>query len=221
MPRWGTRPREVQTLSNYIISVSREHGSGGRLIGKRLAQLLEIPCYDRTIIQKTAEKSGLSREFIARAEERARSRFHLSPIPVGSGISPLVQQGVSVNHQAFFAQSEVLRELADQGSCVVVGRCSDYVLGDRKRCLKVFIYADLPSRVRRCVEEYGLEAEGVERKISQMDRGRANYYNYYTGYTWGDMRRYDMTLNSSTTGIEGAAELIAALARAKFLEEAQ
>lgn len=206
-------------MSNYVISISREFGSGGRLIGKRLAARLGIPCYDRTIIQKTAEKSGLSPDFIARAEERARSRFHLSIAPIGVGSPVFAHHGVPVSYQAFFAQSEVIRELADEGPCVIVGRCSDYILGERSECLKVFIHADLASRVARCVEEYQIPPDGMERRVVQADRGRANYYNYYTGHIWGDMRRYDLTVNSSTSGIEGAVELIASLVRARTAQD--
>ena len=202
-----------RTMSNYVISISREFGSGGRLIGKRLAAQLGIPCYDRTIIQKTAEKSGLSPDFIARAEERARSRFHMSIAPIGIGAPTMSSHGIPVSHQAFFAQSDVIRELADQGPCVIVGRCSDYVLGDRDNCLKVFIHADLASRVRRCVEEDHIPQDDMERRVVQMDRGRANYYNYYTGHNWGEMRRYDLTINSSTVGVEGAVDLIADMVR--------
>lgn len=108
-------------MSNYVISISREFGSGGRLIGKRLAAQLGIPCYDRTIIQKTAEKSGLSPDFIARAEERARSRFHLSITPIGIGTPAFAHQGVPVSHQAFFAQADVIRELADEGRVLLWG----------------------------------------------------------------------------------------------------
>ena len=208
-------------MSNYVISISREFGSGGRLIGKRLAAHLGIPCYDRTIIQKTSEKSGLSPDFIARAEERARSRFHMSIAPIGIGTPSFTQHGVPISHQAFFAQAEVIRELADEGPCVIVGRCSDYVLGSRPECLKVFVHADLASRVERCVEEYHIPSDDMERRIIQMDRGRSNYYNYYTGHTWGDMRRYDLTINSSTTGIQGAVELIAGLVRARTALDAE
>ena len=206
-------------MSNYVISISREFGSGGRLIGKRLAAQLGIPCYDRTIIQKTSEKSGLSPDFIARAEERARSRFHLSAAPAGVGSSP-ISQGVPVSHQVFFAQAEVIRELAGEGPCVIVGRCSDYVLGERPECLKVFIHADMASRVERCVEEYHIPSEDMARRVVQMDKGRANYYNYYTGHTWGDMRRYDLTLNSGMIGVEGAVQLIVALVKARSAWEA-
>ena len=201
-------------MSNYVISISREFGSGGRLIGKRLAARLGIPCYDRTIIQKTAEKSGLSPDFIARAEERARSRFHLSIAHVGIG-GAAMHHGVPVSHQAFFAQADVIRELADQGPCVIVGRCSDYVLGDRPECLKIFIHGDLAHRVTRCREDYRLDDLDLERRVLQMDRGRANYYNYYTGRQWGDMHRYDLAINSSTAGIDGSVDLIAALLAAR------
>ena len=200
-------------MNNYVISISREFGSGGRMIGKKLAARLGIPCYDRTLIQKTAGKSGLSPEFIARAEERARSRLHLPLSSMGPGVSTYTQQGVPVSLQAFFAQSEVIRELADEGPCVIVGRCSDYVLGERPECLKVFIHGDLPDRVTRCAEEYHISAPNMTDRVKEIDRGRANYYNYYTGFNWGEMRRYDLTINSSVTGIEGAVELIAALVR--------
>ena len=204
-------------MSNFVISISREFGSGGRLIGKRLAAQLGIPCYDRSIIQKTSEKSGLSPDFIARAEERARSRFHLSISPIGIGTPAYVQQGVPVTHQAFFAQAEVIRDLADQGPCVIVGRCSDYVLSERKNCIKVFVHGDMASRVKRCVEEYHIPSDDMERRITQMDRGRANYYNFYTGRTWGEMRQYDLTINSGAIGIEGSVAMIADLI--KFREE--
>ncbi|MBQ8852064.1 MAG: cytidylate kinase-like family protein [Oscillibacter sp.] len=200
-------------MTKYVISISREFGSGGRLIGRKLATKLGIPCFDRTIIQKTAEKSGLSPEFIARAEERARSRFHWTIAPLGVGAPTFTTQSIPVSHQAFFAQAEVIRELADQGPCVIVGRCSDYVLDDRPECVKVFIHADMPSRIERSVNEYDVPAENASTYINQMDRGRANYYNYYTGHTWGDMRLYDLTINSTTTGIDGAVELIAAMLR--------
>ena len=200
-------------MNNYVISISRDFGSGGRMIGKKLPARPGIPCYDRTLIQKTAEKSGLSPELIARAEERARSRLHLPLSSMGPGVSTYTQQGVPVSLQAFFAQSEVIRELADEGPCVIVGRCSDYVLGERPECLKVFIHGDLPDRVTRCAEEYHISAPNMTDRVKEIDRGRANYYNYYTGFNWGEMRRYDLTINSSVTGIEGAVELIAALVR--------
>ena len=201
-------------MSSYVISISREYGSGGRLIGKQLAQRLGIPCYDRTIIQKAAEKSGLSPDFIARAGERLRGRFRL-PVPAGGGNPAFSDQSVPASQQAFFAQSEVILELADQGPCVIVGRCSDYVLAGRPGCLKIFLHADLDSRVRRCLEDYHLPPAGVEQRIRQTDRDRSSYYTHYTGQPWGDMRWFDLTLNTAVTGIDGAVDIIAALVKAR------
>ena len=201
-------------MNPYVISISREYGSGGRLIGKQLAQKLGIPCYDRTIIQKAAEKSGLSPDFIARAGERLRGRFRL-PTPHIGGDPAFSNQSVPASQQAFFAQSEVILELADQGPCVIVGRCSDYVLGGRPGCLKIFLWADLDSRVRRCLEDYHLPPAGVEQRIRQTDRDRSSYYTHYTGQPWGDMRWFDLTLNTAVTGIDGAVDIIAALVKAR------
>lgn len=206
-------------MNQYIISISREFGSGGRLIGKRLAERLGVSCYDRTIIQKTAEKSGLSPDFIAQAEERTRSRFHLAIAPMGVSTPAFAQMGTPVTQQAFFAQAEVIRELADQGPCVIVGRCSDYILSDRPECIKVFIHADMASRVKRCKEDYQLPEENLEQHIKQMDRGRSNYYNYYTDHNWGDMRRYDLTINSGIIDVDGAVDLIIALINARAKAE--
>ena len=102
---------------------------------------------------------------------------------------------------------------------MIVGRCSDYVLGERPECLKVFVHADLNSRVERCVEEYHIPSDDMARRIVQMDKGRANYYNYYTGHIWGDMRRYDLTLNSGIIGVEGAVNLIIALVKARAAQD--
>lgn len=201
-------------MKNYTITISREYGSGGRLIGKKLALCLGIPCYDRSIIQKTSQRSGLSPDFIEQAEERARSRFHMNVTPVNISTSPIPAtthqgySGVPVNHQAFFAQADVIRELADTESCIIVGRCSDYVLGTRPNCLKIFIRAAMPDRIRRCVDEYDISPDEVEDEIRLIDKGRRNYYHYYTGREWGDMRRHDLCINSSITGIDGAVQLI-------------
>ena len=166
-------------MSNYVVSISREFGSGGRLIGKKLAASLGIPCYDRTLIQKTAEKSGLSPDFIARAEERARSRFHLNIAPIGIGVPTFTHQGIPVSHQAFFAQADVIRELAAEGPCVIVGRCADYILRDDPRRLSVFVHAPLDERVRRAREEYGVQEPNLESFVLRQDKARASYYNYF------------------------------------------
>ena len=195
-------------MGTCIISISREFGSGGRMIGKQLAAQLGIPCYDRTIIQKTAEKSGLSPEFIANAERNTHSRFHFHIPTIGTTTTVSAPQAPSVRQRAFIAQAQAIRELAAQGSCVIVGRCSDYILEEDPNCLKVFIHADMEERLRRCAEEYQLPEKDLRRRILETDRSRANYYGRYTGYRWGDMRRYDLTIDSGRVGVEGAVELI-------------
>ena len=198
-------------MEHCVISISREFGSGGLMVGELVAKRLGIPCYDREIVLKAAERSGLTPEFISQSEERAKSRFHMAVSPVGLGETYTDRHALPDGHRPFYAQADIIRELAEQGPCVIVGRCSDYILQDHANCLKIFIHADLYTRVQRCVEQYKIPAEDMERRIAGMDRDRANYYNYYTGNDWGDMRRYDLTIHSGSSGIEGAADLIEAL----------
>ena len=198
-------------MGHCVISISREFGSGGLQVGELLSKRLGIPCYDREIVLKAAERSGLTPEFINQSEERAKSRFHMAVRPVSIGEDWSKRDDLPDGHRAFFAQAEIIRELVEEGPCVIVGRCSDYILQDNPHCLKVFIHSDLSTRVQRCVEAYRIPAEDMERRISDMDRDRANYYNYYTGHDWGDMRRYDLTIHSGRSGIEGAVELIESL----------
>ena len=119
----------------------------------------------------------------------------------------------ALTDQIYITQRKIIQGLAEKGPCVIVGRCSDYILGEDPACIKVFIHADMASRIDRCVAEYHIPSDNMESRIIQMDRGRANYYNYYTGHTWGEMRRYDLTINSSTVGVEGAVDLIADMVR--------
>ena len=203
-------------MSNYVISISREFGSGGRMIGKQLAARLGIPCYDRTLIQKTAEKSGLSPEFIARAEERARSRIHLPLASLGTGVAAYTQQGVPVSLQAFFAQSEVIRELADEGPCVIVGRCADYILREHPNCLNVFVHADKAARIKRIVGKGLCEEKKAPDFVTKKDKQRANYYNFYSNNRWDDLKNYDITIDTSKFPVDKAVELL--IAAAKELE---
>ena len=202
-------------MSSYVISISREFGSGGRLIGKQLAARLGIPCYDRTLIQKTSEKSGLSPDFIARAEERARSRFHLSVVPIGIGAPAFTHQGIPVNHQAFFAQSEVIRELADEGPCVIVGRCADYALANYPHLVNVFIYADIKKRAARVAEYEGIPLKEAEERALKTDKKRASYYNFYSNKKWGAVESYHLSVDSGAINLDNTARLILDFAQMK------
>lgn len=198
-------------MKKVIVTISREFGSGGRLVGKKLAKKLDLPYYDRELIQMAAEKSGLSPEFIARNEEHASSSFlfSLATNPhAGSGY--FMQYDVPVGDKAFFAQSAVIRELAEKGSCVIVGRCGGYILRENPDCFNVFLHGSLDDRLTRAVEVYGNDPKGLADKLVKTDKGRANYHKYYTGENWNDIRSYHLSINTAVSGIDGAVEAIAA-----------
>ena len=200
-------------MTNKVITISRQFGSGGKEIGIRVAKELGIPFYDKELVKQVSLETGFDPKFV---EERGEFAVNANPLTWfldhGAG-TPGVMNGLNATDFLWTIQREVILRLADQEPCVIVGRCSDYILGEDPACIKVFIHADMASRIDRCVAEYHIPSDNMESRIIQMDRGRANYYNYYTGHTWGEMRRYDLTLNSSITGINGAVEMIAQLVR--------
>lgn len=195
-----------------IITISREFGSGGRLIGELLAKELGIAYYDRKLIEMTAERSGLSPDFIARSEEQASSSFlfSLATSAHSTGGGYFMQYDVPVGDKAFFAQAAVIREVAEKESCVIVGRCAGYILKDDPDCINVFIHGSLDDRLRRAIEVYGLEPKGLADKLVKADKGRANYHKYYTGESWSDIRAYDLAINTAKSGVNGAVQIIQA-----------
>ena len=199
-------------MKKTVITISREYGSGGRTVGILLAEELGINCYDRAVIEKAAEKSGMSPEFIENVEEKAASSFffNLSQATYSS-FTPVLTYDVHPTDKALFAQAEVIREIASHGSAVIVGRCADYILRDEPDAIHVFLHGDREDRLRRIISEYGIPEQEAREQIKQIDKGRANYYKSYTGGTWGDSRRYDMCINTSRTGISGAVAAIKAL----------
>ena len=194
-----------------IITISREFGSGGHSIGQKVAEKLNLSFYDQALLEKIAQETGLSKEYIENSEYAPARNSLLFNIVVNRSLTNYAEP--SPADMVYFAQMKIIQEIAEKEPCVIVGRCSDYILGEDPACIKVFIHADMASRIDRCVAEYHIPSDNMESRIIQMDRGRANYYNYYTGHTWGEMRRYDLTLNSSITGINGAVEMIAQLVR--------
>lgn len=205
-------------MSNLIITISREFGSGGRKIGEILAQKLGIPFYDKEIIQMTAEKSGLSPEFVAQQEEH-NQRNLLFSIATGpyTGLNNPFPYDSNVSDQAYFSQTGILRELAAAGSCVIVGRCADYILREEEKLLRVFITASPEARRQRVVAEYGLDEKGSAEKIKKADKARAAYVRRYTGEEWGDIHNYDLTINSDFTGVDGAVAVIYTALKEKSL----
>ena len=204
-------------MAYSIITISREFGTGARLIGREVAALLNYGYYDRALIEMAAERTGLSEEFIERTEEKASNSFLFNLATAAYLASDVTAEyTVPVNDQAFMIQSDVIRDIARTGNGVIVGRCADYVLRDHPQLLRVFIYADKEDRINRIVNEYGQDAKNAESVLTKIDKGRANYHKFYTGTNWRSMDNYDLCINTSRTGIQGAVMAIKACAEEKF-----
>ena len=194
-------------MGRIVITIARQHGSGGRLIGKRLAELLDIPYYDKELIFLTAKKTGFAADFVKEVEEKQNVSLLYSLYNATNT--------QSVYDQAQTAQFNVIRELAAKGSCVIVGRAADCILREDPDCVRVFVHAPLKERIRRATEEYKEDMGGnAERTLQKKDKARATFYNVYSTYNWGDTRNYHLTLDS-TIGIEKSAEVIKAYVEAR------
>lgn len=191
---------------NRIITISREFGSGGRTIGRQVAEKLGIPCYDAELIEKIAEESGFSKEYIAEQGEYVPGSNWFA-----RAISARDFNGRSPQDDLYAMQRKVIMELAEKESCVIVGRCADYILKDTADCLRVFIHADMESRAKRIVEQYGESSESPEKRLKDKDKRRAAFYQFYTDVKWGDVHNYHIALDSGVFGIDKCAEIIAGL----------
>ncbi|NLV49905.1 MAG: cytidylate kinase-like family protein [Clostridiales bacterium] len=202
---------------NKIITISREFGTGARLIGLRIATELGFDYYDRALIQLAADKSGLSPDFIEKNETTSRNSF-LYNIATTAYVSSTInlQYTMPVNDKAFIAQSEVIKEVAAKGNCVILGRCADYVLSDYPKLMRVFLYGDRKDRLKRIIEDYGYDPQTAEEEMNKIDKGRAGYIKYYTGSVWTDHRTHDIMLNTSRCGIEGSVKVLLNFAEAFF-----
>lgn len=198
---------------NKIITISRQYGSGGREIGKKLALELGVPFYDNEIITQAAKESGFAEVAFERAEAKATNSF-LYSIAMGMSAYGNMDLGfstMSVDDRLFLAESKVIRQFAQQGSCIIVGRCADYVLKDMEdSVINLFIAAHMSFRVRRAIEVYNLPKAKAEENIVKFDKRRANYYNYHAGQKWGNVMNYDLMLRSDLGGIDHAVKCILA-----------
>ena len=188
-------------MKNRIVTISREFGSGGRTIGKLVAQKLGIPCYDAEIIQKIAQESGFSEGYIREAGE-------YTPGGVLDNLFSNRAYGPTNEDYLWKIQYNLITELAQKESCVIVGRCADYILRDTADCLKVFIHADMDFRAKRIVEVYGERENSPEQRIKDKDKRRAAYHRFYTNRKWGQSQNYHITLDSGVLGLERCAEII-------------
>lgn len=191
-------------MKNRIITISRECGSGGRTVGRLLAERLNIPCYDQEIIERIAEKTGLAKEYVRETTEYMEHSGWLA-----GAFIPCDRSGHSMQGDLWSLQKRIIADLARKGPCVIVGRCADFILKDDADLLRVFIHADIDKRVQRVTEVYGEAEESNPRKfIISKDKRREAYYNYYTHQKWGSSDNYDISLNSGTLGIEGCVDIL-------------
>lgn len=195
---------------NKIITISRQYGSGGREIGKKLAEQLDIPFYDNEIITRAAKESGFAEAAFHRAEQKATNSL-LYSIAMGLnsyGSQDFGYSNLSLDDRIYLAQSEVIHNLADEGPCVIVGRCADYVLRNHKNIVNIFIWASIESRVKRAVESYQMPEHKAAEQILKIDKRRANYYNYHANEKWGRADNYHLSIKSDFLGIDKTVETI-------------
>ncbi len=191
-------------MKNRIITISREFGSGGRTIGKKVAEKLGIPCYDAELIHELSQKSGFAEEYIKEAGEYTPDNY-LSSLFANRAF------GQTNEDLLWNLQCKVISELAEKGSCVIVGRCADYILKDQADCLKVFIHADMKYRAERIVKVYGEREQSPEQRLQDKDKRRAAYHRFYTNMKWGHAQNYHITLNSGELGIDKCVNIISEL----------
>ena len=185
-----------------IISIGRQHGSGGREIARLLAEELGIKCYDKEIVDEAAKHSDFSRDLINAYDEKRMSAFMLHAGGYG------LNENFRLNMQVVSAQFDAIREIASKGDCIFVGRCADYILRDRSDLVSVFILGDMDERLKCLERRQGLDVATARKKIKEVDKDRSSFYKYYSDQVWGDAQNYDLCINSSRLGVEGTVKVI-------------
>lgn len=205
---------------SLVITIGRQFGSGGRNVGEKVAEYFNIPFYDKELVEMAAQKSNLSQEALKEVDEHATNSF-LYSLASGNyslrGINAPIYYEMPINDKLFIAQAEVIKEIAKKGSCVIVGRCADYVLeNENVDLLNVFIHGSVDYRAGRVMDALGIKQNKARDKVIKTDKQRRTYYDYYTSKDWGVMSNYDLCINAETFGIEGAANLIISYAKTKI-----
>lgn len=196
---------------NTVVTIGRQFGSAGREIGKKVAEYFDITFYDRDLLTRAAKESGFCEEMIQNHDERPTNSFLYNLVmdtySFGYNNSSFVDMPIS--HKVFLAQFDAIKKIADEGPCVIVGRCADYALADRSNVVDLFIYANESCKIKRIMEKYELNENKARDMIIKKDKQRQSYYNYYSSKKWGRADSYDLCINSSVLGVEGTVKLIA------------
>ena len=196
--------------TSSVITIGRQFGSGGRYVGKLLAEKLGIPYYDKQLLAEAAKDSGICEELFEDHDEKP-TRSLLFSMVMGMQMhsdTAGAYMDMPLNHKIFLAQFDAIRRIASEGPCVIVGRCADYVLRDKQNAVHVFVKADMPSKIERATTYYGVERAKAEEIIRKADKQRASYYSYYATTDWGDINNYDLCVDTGKLGVEGAVDLI-------------
>lgn len=198
-------------MEKIIYTIGREFGSGGKDVGEKLAAKLGVPFYDKELLTRAAAESGLCEEIFHMQDEKPTSSFLYSLVTDTYSFSHYhgsAYLDMPLSQKVFLAQFDTIKKIANEGSCVIVGRCADYALSDQKNCINAFIFADKNYRIKRVAHDLGLSDAKAKDLVNRTDKQRASYYNFYTNKKWGDSRSYDLSLNSEKIGIDGCVELL-------------
>ena len=204
---------------NLVITIGRQCGSGGKKIGETVAQRLGVKCYDKELLTLAAKNSGLCEELFETHDEKPTSSFLYSLVmdTYSMGYTSSAYMDMPINHKVFLAQFDTIKKLAAEESCVIVGRCADYALAEYPNVVSVFVTGNDEERIEYLKQLYKVETAKAKDIMVKTDKKRASYYNYYSSKKWGDSRSYDLCINSSSVGIDGAVDMILELARVKNL----
>ena len=197
---------DKKVKDHVVITVSREYGSGGRYVGRLIADKLGIKFYDKEIITKLAEATGLSEEYIENNEQKRDATAILN-----NGF----YMGLDNADELFVKETELIKELAAKDSCVIIGRCADFILKDEKNVIKVFVYSGMEDKIKRATQIYGYEEDKAKKEIERIDKLRANHYKHYTDKDWKDFSNYDICINSDLLGVEKSADMICNMVKGK------
>lgn len=192
-----------------VITISRQYGSGGRDIGLSLSKKLDIPYYDNELITMAAQESGFAPELFKNADQNASNSLLFSLSMYGSTTGTF---NMPLGDQVFLIQSEIIKKVANQGPCIIIGRCADYILRDFANCFSVFLYAPLDRRIERAVGSYGVDALKAKDIVTKTDKKRSVYYTHFTGEKWGATENYHLSIDTARMGVDATAEAIALIA---------
>ncbi len=195
---------------NTVITIGRQFGSGGHEIGEKVAKYFDIQCLDKELLSKAAKESGFCEEMIQNHDERPTNSFlyNLVMDTYSFGYNAAHFVDMPISHKVFLAQFDTIKKIAEEGPCVIIGRCADYALSDKKNCVRIFIYGNEDDKIKHVMEKYNVDINKAKEMCVKKDKQRQSYYNYYSSKKWGRADSYDLCINSSILGIDGTVKLI-------------